>query len=308
MDEQLLIQKYFSNIGSAFLAEHNVEVSVGDDASVISSKNNTQQINSLDTSIEGVHFLENLQPEDIAYRSCVVALSDLAACGARPKWYSVALTLPIAEETFLQSFAIGLKAFSEEYKIPLIGGDTTKGLLSITVQVMGEVDCGKAILRSNAKEGQLVFVSGTIGNAYLGLQELKGESKSTEFIYSYLSPKARIELGQELVDIADAAIDVSDGLIQDINLICSNSNVGAEIFLEKIPTSNSQKSIDLINSGDDYELCFVADENKLDKVLEISKRLNIPITYIGKITSRKKLVLYDYEGNEVKLNSGYKHF
>ena len=308
MDEQLLIQKYFSNIGSAFLAEHNVEVSVGDDASVISSKNNTQQINSLDTSIEGVHFLENLQPEDIAYRSCVVALSDLAACGARPKWYSVALTLPIAEETFLQSFAIGLKAFSEEYKIPLIGGDTTKGLLSITVQVMGEVDCGKAILRSNAKEGQLVFVSGTIGNAYLGLQELKGESKSTEFIYSYLSPKARIELGQELVDIADAAIDVSDGLIQDMNLICSNSNVGAEIFLEKIPTSKYQKSIDLINSGDDYELCFVADENKLDKILEISTRLNIPITNIGKITSRKELVLYDYEGNEVKLNSGYKHF
>ena len=308
MDEQLLIQKYFSNIGSAFLAEHDVEVAVGDDASVVSSKNNTQQINSLDTSIEGVHFLENLQPEDIAYRSCVVALSDLAACGARPKWYSVALTLPIAEETFLQSFAIGLKAFSEEYKIPLIGGDTTKGLLSITVQVMGEVDHGKAILRSNAKEGQLVFVSGTIGNAYLGLQELKGESKSTEFIYSYLSPKARIELGQELVDIADAAIDVSDGLIQDMNLICSNSNVGAEIFLEKVPTSKSQKSIDLINSGDDYELCFVADENKLDKILEISTRLNIPITTIGKITSRKELVLYDYEGNEVKLNSGYKHF
>jgi len=308
LDEQLLIQKYFSNIGSAFLAEHDVAVSVGDDASVVSSKNNTQQINSLDTSIEGVHFLENLQPEDIAYRSCVVALSDLAACGARPKWYSVALTLPIAEETFLQSFAIGLKAFSEEYKIPLIGGDTTKGLLSITVQVMGEVDHGKAILRSNAKEGQLVFVSGTIGNAYLGLQELKGESKSTEFIYSYLSPKARIELGQELVDIADAAIDVSDGLIQDMNLICSNSNVGAEIFLEKVPTSKSQKSIDLINSGDDYELCFVADENKLDKILEISTRLNIPITTIGKITSRKELVLYDYEGNEVKLNSGYKHF
>ena len=97
MDEHLLIQKYFSNIGSAFLAEHNVEVSVGDDASVISTNNNTQQINSLDTSIEGVHFLGSLPPEDIAYRSCVVALSDLAACGARPKWYSIALTLPKAE-------------------------------------------------------------------------------------------------------------------------------------------------------------------------------------------------------------------
>ena len=169
MDEHLLIQKYFSNIGSAFLAEHNVEVSVGDDASVISTNNNTQQINSLDTSIEGVHFLGSLPPEDIAYRSCVVALSDLAACGAQPKWYSIALTLPKAEEIFLQGFAKGLEAFSEEYKIPLIGGDTTKGSLSVTVQVMGEVDHGKAILRSNAKEGQLIFVSGVIGNAYLGL-------------------------------------------------------------------------------------------------------------------------------------------
>jgi len=308
LDEHLLIQKYFSNIGSAFLAEHNVEVSIGDDASVISTNNNTQQINSLDTSIEGVHFLGSLPPEDIAYRSCVVALSDLAACGARPKWYSIALSLPKAEEVFLQDFAKGLEAFSEEYKIPLIGGDTTKGSLSITVQVMGEVDHGKAILRSNAKEGQLIFVSGIIGNAYLGLQELKDASNSTQFIKSYLSPRARIELGQELVDIATAAIDISDGLIQDMSLICTQSNVGAEIYLEKIPTSMSHNSIDVINSGDDYELCFVADENKLDQLLEISQRLNTPITAIGKITSRKELVLYDVGGEEVELNSGFKHF
>ena len=249
-----------------------------------------------------------MPPEDIAYRSCVVALSDLAACGARPKWYSIALSLPKAEEAFLQGFAKGLEAFSEKYKIPLIGGDTTKGSLSITVQVMGEVDHGKAILRSNAKEGQLIFVSGVIGNAYLGLQELKDASNSTKFINSYLSPRARIELGQELVDIATAAIDISDGLIQDISLICAKSNVGAEIFLEKIPTSKSHNSIDLINSGDDYELCFVADENKLDQLLEISQRLNTPITAIGKITSRKELVLYDVGGEEVELNSGYKHF
>ena len=162
MDEHLLIQKYFSNIGSAFLAEHNVEVSVGDDASVIAAKNNTHQINSIDTSIEGVHFIKDMSPSDIAYRSCVVALSDLAACGARPQWYSIALTIPELKESWVKEYSEGLIEFSEEYKIPLVGGDTTKGTLSITVQVMGEVDSGKAILRSSAKEDQLIFVSGTI--------------------------------------------------------------------------------------------------------------------------------------------------
>ena len=120
LDEHLLIQKYFSNIGSAFLAEHNVEISVGDDASVISSKQNTLQINSLDTSIEGVHFLSSMSSADIAYRSCVVALSDLAACGARPKWYSIAITLPQVEDNWLNSFSVGLQKFSDEYKICLL--------------------------------------------------------------------------------------------------------------------------------------------------------------------------------------------
>ena len=256
MDEHLLIQKYFSDIGSAFLAERNVEIAVGDDASVISPSRNTQQINSLDTSIEGVHFLSSMSPEDIAYRSCVIALSDLAACGARPKWYSIAITLPQVEHSWLNSFSEGLQKFSDEYKIPLIGGDTTKGKLSITVQVMGEVDSNKAILRSTAKENQLIFVSGIIGNAYLGLKELSDNLGTDSFSKSYLEPKAHIDLGLKLSDIASACIDISDGLLQDLNLICQSSNVGAEIYLEKIPTSISEKSLELINSGDDYELCL----------------------------------------------------
>ena len=308
MDEHLLIQKYFSNIGSAYLAEHNVEVTVGDDASVVTSQNKTQLINSLDTSIEGVHFLDSMSPKDIAYRACAVALSDLAACGALPKWYSLALTLPKINENWLKDFSHGLHKFSDEYRIPLVGGDTTKGPLSITIQVMGETDSGKAILRSNAKKDQLIFVSGMIGNAYLGLNELKDISSSNINILSYLNPKARIELGQELLDIASSAIDISDGLLQDLSLICKASDVGAEIFLDKIPTSVTEKSLELINSGDDYELCFTTDKDKYDKVMNISTMLNIPITSIGKITSSKEVILYDNNKTRIKFKSGYKHF
>ena len=308
MDEHLLIQKYFSDIGSAFLAERNVEIAVGDDASVISSSRNTQQINSLDTSIEGVHFLSSMSPEDIAFRSCVIALSDLAACGARPKCYSIAITLPQVEHSWLNSFSVGLQKFSDEYRIPLIGGDTTKGKLSITVQVMGEVDSNKAILRSTAKEKQLIFVSGIIGNAYLGLKELSDKTDSGSFSKAYLEPKAHIDLGLKLSDIASACIDISDGLLQDLNLICQSSNVGAEIYLEKIPTSISEKSLELINSGDDYELCFTADEDKYEELMNVSKILNIPITLIGKTSLSKGLALFDVNNQRVELNSGYSHF
>ena len=308
MDEHLLIQKYFSDIGSAFLAEHNVEVPIGDDASFVSTNSNTQQVNSIDTSIEGVHFLATMTAEDIAYRSCVVALSDLAACGARPQWYSIALTLPELDEDWLQGYSSGLKKFSEEYRIPLIGGDTTKGSLTISVQVMGEVDKGKTLLRSKAKADQLIFVSGVIGDAYLGLIELQNDPKSKKNVNSYLYPKARIDLGLGLIDLATAAIDISDGLIQDLELICNSSGVGAEIYFEKIPTSKNDKTLELINSGDDYELCFTADEDKLDEIIKLSKTLNIPLTEIGRITSSREFILYDKDLKPMNPASGYKHF
>ena len=308
MDEHLLIQKYFSDIGSAFLAEHNVEFPIGDDASFVSTNSNTQQVNSIDTSIECVHFLATMTAENIAYRSCVVALSDLAACGARPQWYSIALTLPELDEDWLQGYSSGLKKFSEEYRIPLIGGDTTKGPLTISVQVMGEVDKGKTLLRSKAKADQLIFVSGVIGDAYLGLIELQNDPKSEKNVNSYLYPKARIDLGLGLIDLATAAIDISDGLIQDLELICNASGVGAEVYFEKIPTSKNNKTLELINSGDDYELCFTADEDKLDEIIKLSNTLNIPLTEIGRITSSRELILYDKDQKPMNSASGYKHF
>ena len=308
MDEHLLIQKYFSDIGSAYLAERNVEVSVGDDSSILNLNSDLQYINSLDTSIEDIHFLNSMSPRDIAYRSCAVALSDLAACGANPSWYSIALTFPRVEKSWLENFSLGLKDFSNEYKIPLVGGDTTKGKLSVTVQVMGEVEKGKALLRSGAKENDLIYVSGIIGDAFLQLRELqKSQNQDTGFD-AYLHPKAQIALGLELIDIANSAIDISDGLIQDLNLICKSSDVGAKVLLSMIPTPVENKTLELINSGDDYQICFTASEDKSIKINHISERLGVPITEIGKITNTKELILLDHEGNKMDLGSGYCHF
>ena len=308
MDEHLLIQKYFSDIGSAYLAERNVEVSVGDDSSILNLNSDLQYVNSIDTSIEDIHFLNSMSPRDIAYRSCAVALSDLAACGANPSWYSIALTFPEVEDIWLENFSLGLKDFSDEYKIPLVGGDTTKGKLSVTVQVMGEVEKEKALLRSGARENDLIYVSGIIGDAFLQLRELqKSQNQDTGFD-AYLHPKAQIALGLELIDIANSAIDISDGLIQDLNLICKSSDVGAKVYLSMIPTSVEDKTLELINSGDDYQICFTASENNSTKIKHISERLGVPITEIGKITNSKELILLDYEGNKMELGSGYSHF
>ena len=277
MDEHLLIQKYFSDIGSAYLAERNVELSVGDDAAVLNLNPDTQYINSIDTSIEDIHFLSFISPRDIAYRSCAIALSDLAACGANPSWYSIALTFPKADHLWLEDFSSGLNDFSDEYKIPLVGGDTTKGKLTVTVQVMGEVEKGKALLRSGAKENDLIYVSGVIGDAFLQLKELKKLQNQDTGFDAYLHPKAQIKLGLELIDIASSAIDISDGLIQDLNLICKSSDVGADVHLSMIPTSVENKTLELINSGDDYQICFTASEDKSVKVNNISERLGVQI-------------------------------
>ena len=308
MDEHLLIQKYFSDIGSAYLAERNVELSVGDDAAVLNLNPDTQYINSIDTSIEDIHFLNFISPRDIAYRSCAIALSDLAACGANPSWYSIALTFPKADHLWLDDFSTGLNDFSDEYKIPLVGGDTTNGKLSVTVQVMGEVEKGKALLRSGAKVNDLIYVSGVIGDAFLQLKELKKLQNQDTGFDAYLHPKAQIELGLELVDIASSAIDISDGLIQDLNLVCKSSDVGADVHLAMIPTSVENKTLELINSGDDYQICFTASEDKSAKVNNISERLGVPITEIGKITNTRELTLFDHEGNKMDLESGYSHF
>ena len=310
LDEHTLIQTYFSDVGSAYLAEQDVRISVGDDSSIISLPSGKESVVSVDTSIENIHFLDSMSPEDIAYRAVVVALSDLAACGADPAWYSVALTFPELDETWLKNFSDGLKRVSDDYRIPLIGGDTTKGNLSITVQVNGYCDIGLSILRSNAKPNENIYVSGLIGEAVKGLKSFTDKLEATDQqVESYLRPEARIDLGLRLKGVASAAIDISDGLLQDLKHICLASGVGAQIELDDIPTSfNTNPSITEISAGDDYEICFTSSSENESILKEISEELGIKISLIGKTNDSKAIRVLDKEGNDVPVGSGYSHF
>ena len=309
LNEHQLIQEYFSEIGSAFLVEQGIRVPIGDDAAVISSPKGKESVISVDTSIGGVHFLESMHASDIAYRSVSVALSDLAACGATPAWFTLALSLKKYDPKWLSDFKKGLEDISAELKIPLIGGDTTKGNLSITVQVGGYVEAGKALTREGARIGDVIYVTGCIGAASSALDNLRGGNLTRLDKNRYLRPKIRFEVSSKLLDIASSAIDISDGLFQDLDHICKASKVGAVICLEKIPTflSNSL-TIDEINRGDDYEILFTSDKSKREKIKKIAKEENIPICEIGSINEGDEVDIFSPDGVFLKASSGYQHF
>ncbi len=309
LNEHQLIQEYFSEIGSAFLVEQGIRVPIGDDAAVISSPKGKESVISVDTSIGGVHFLESMHASDIAYRSVSVALSDLAACGATPAWFTLALSLKKYDPKWLSDFKKGLEDISAELKIPLIGGDTTKGNLSITVQVGGYVEAGKALTREGARIGDVIYVTGCIGAASSALDNLRGGNLTRLDKNRYLRPKIRFEVSSKLLDIASSAIDISDGLFQDLDHICKASKVGAVICLEKIPTflSNSL-TIDEINRGDDYEILFTSDKSNREKIKRIAKEENIPICEIGSINEGDEVDIFSPDGVFLKASSGYQHF
>lgn len=309
LNEHQLIQEYFSEIGSAFLVEQGIRVPIGDDAAVISSPKGKESVISVDTSIGGVHFLESMHASDIAYRSVSVALSDLAACGATPAWFTLALSLKKYDPKWLSDFKKGLEDISAELKIPLIGGDTTKGNLSITVQVGGYVEAGKALTREGARISDVIYVTGCIGAASSALDNLRDGNLIRLDKNRYLRPKIRFEVSSKLLDIASSAIDISDGLFQDLDHICKASKVGAVICLEKIPTflSNSL-TIDEINRGDDYEILFTSDKSKREKIKRIAEEENIPICEIGSINEGDEVDIFSPDGVFLKASSGYQHF
>ena len=309
LNEHQIIKEYFSDVGSAYLAEHGIRVPVGDDAAVLAPPKGKESVISVDTSIEGVHFLKSMSASDIAYRSVSVALSDLAACGATPSWFTLALSLEDYDPIWLSGFRRGLEDISSELKIPLIGGDMTKGNLSITVQVGGYVEKGKALTRKGAKVGDLIYLTGTIGEAYFALEDIKKDNLVDFKKSRYLRPEIRFGVSNKLKEIATSAIDVSDGLFQDLNHICIASKVGANIYLEKVPTFLSKSlSLEEMNKGDDYEILFTSDKTNKEKIEEISKQEKVPIYEIGLIIKGDEVQIVNQEGDFLKASSGFQHF
>lgn len=275
-----------------------------------------------DAMIEGVHFPEGTRGGVVATRLLRANLSDLAASGAKPVGYLLALMgerkLP---ETWLKDFASALKADQKKFGLDLFGGDTTSGAksLCLSLTALGLVETGRGLTRIRAQPGDLVCVSGTIGDAHLGLKCLKGAlPHDNDLVSRFEMPEPRIALGRELIGVATAAIDVSDGLLGDVNHICDASGVGAALKIDKVPLSetaskyvrnDTRKIVELATAGDDFELIFTIPEKARTKIPALAGKTGLPITVIGEITEKSGLTVLDAKDAALNLNSlGYTHF
>jgi len=302
-----IIREYFERHAQY---DDSVALGIGDDCALIIPTPNTQQAISVDTSIAGRHFPEDANPFDIAYRSLNVSLSDLAAMGARPRWFTLALSLPSINIDWLAGFSKGLFQAASNAGVQLIGGDTTKGALSITIQVQGELPVGEALKRSGAKLGDTIYVSRSLGDAGAGLAIYQKKMPVNEqLLTAYLRPEPELVLGQQLISKANSAIDISDGLLADLGHIASASKVAAEVDIEKIPISpallslfDKNAAISLaLSAGDDYCLCFTSpltlEELALDNVYAI-----------GRIVSGEGVHLINMPEGLQLTQTGFDHF
>lgn len=260
MDEFQLIEQFFRQRGKG----PGVLVGPGDDAAVLVPTPGQQLVMTLDTLVAGRHFPEDVSPFDIGWRSLAVNLSDLAAMGASPRWCLLSLSLPVADESWLQGFCEGFYALAEQSGIVLVGGDTVRGELQIGVQATGEVPAGRALLRSGARPGDRIFIGGVPGEAALGLRAWQRGVRQGDTLTPFLRPEPQLSLGVKLRGMASACIDVSDGLLADLQHILDESGgCGASLLLAQLPQSALTRDAEpalrqsaQLAGGDDYLLLF----------------------------------------------------
>lgn len=313
-----LIDRYFNRPSRA---NGSVQLGIGDDCALLLPPIGELLAVSTDMLVEGLHFFAGANPHDLGHKALAVNLSDLAAMGAQPLAFTLALALPSADPSWLQPFSEGLFHLADAYGIELIGGDTTRGPLTISITVMGSVTKTDAINRSGAQAGDELWVSGTLGDARLALEALQGHRALSPELLSTASdrlhcPTPRVTLGLALRGIASAAIDVSDGLYGDLNHLLSQSSLAATICADDLPLGEALASQPrdihyamALNGGDDYELCFSAPAGQYQAVLAAGKRSDTNVTCIGKLDKGSGIQVHDRKGAVVSIsNQSFDHF
>ena len=321
MTEFDLIQRYFQRTTSQ---RADVCLGIGDDGAVLMPPLDSWLVATTDTLVEGVHFLPHTDPFDIGYKALAVNLSDLAAMGAEPRWILLALTLPQADEPWLTGFAAGLFSLAQAFQLQLVGGDITRGPLTITVQLIGSVEPHQQLTRAGAVVGDHIYVSGTLGDAGLGLALLTGQANSVaEEMTAYAlqrlhRPSPRVALGIALRTLAHSAIDISDGLLADLqHLLASSHQLGARILVDQLPLSQAlQATLPLpaarrlaLGAGDDYELCFTIAPDKVAQLHDVCTPLAVQCSCIGhiEVVSGVRLVAADHDWSTAVV-PGFMHF
>jgi len=314
-DEFAIIEQYFSDIGKPVA---DLALGIGDDAAIVDVPSAEQLVVSMDTLVSGVHFPPDTSPADIAYKALAVNLSDLAAMAATPAWFLMSLTLPQNDTTWLQQFADGLRQTADAFKLQLIGGDTCHGGLSISIQIAGLVPSGRYVTRGQANPGDLILVTGELGNAALGLAQRKGEidlpqALRKKCLSALNRPRPRLELSPFLRQFASAAIDISDGLQGDLAHLLKASGCGANIGQSALPVNAWIEERGAYHyalaSGDDYEICcFVPAKYRTEIESWNHEHADCRLSEIGEITE-SGYFLHDRE-HLINLGNaqGYQHF
>ncbi len=315
MSEFDLIRRHFTRTTPGAL------LGVGDDAALLQVNEGNVLAVSTDMLVSGTHFFPDDDPFLLGHKALAVNLSDLAAMGAVPRWVTLALALPNADEAWLAQFSAGFFALAQQHGVDLVGGDTTRGPLNLCVTIFGEVPAQQALRRDGAQLGDEVWVSGTLGDAALALAQLQQKivMPETEFAAcarAVRQPQPRVALGLALRGIANSAIDISDGLLADLGHILEASKVGAQLEFDALPMSavvrRYQQPVGrqcVLCGGDDYELCFTSAEGNHAEILRISERLGLPLTRIGRIVAGHDCQVHDAAGNPVIVEAcGYDHF
>ena len=318
MNEFELIAHYFARQP---VARPDVALGIGDDAAVLDVPAGQQLVVSTDMLVAGVHFPENTDAVSIGHKSLAANLSDLAAMGATPAWYTLNLSLPQADPAWLEGFCQGMFALALKHNVALVGGDTTRGPLTIGIQIMGLVPHGQALKRASARPGDRIYVTGSLGEAALGLRVTQGQLKlPDEFLANVLTrfnrPLPRVSVGLRLRGLASACIDISDGLAADLGHILAASAVGARIHLKRLPLSPAYDVAfeqvgwqAALAGGDDYELCFTIPPAQETAFRIASAQFGVAGSYIGDIEAEPGVRIVDEQGAlYAPEQSGFDHF